>query len=54
MRQCGPPVVFHPDLGDTFEVMTFDSRVGQFATVNGNGQDYTVNYNTTDVTLVAE
>ncbi|MGH2544386.1 MAG: hypothetical protein ACRDIB_16460, partial [Ardenticatenaceae bacterium] len=45
---------FVPEPGDSFEVMTFNSRNGEFATVNGNGQDYIVNYTNTDVTLIAE
>jgi hypothetical protein len=45
---------FVPAPGDSFKLMTFTSRVGEFATVNGNGQDYSPNYRATDLTLVAE
>ncbi|MCI0394770.1 MAG: hypothetical protein L0322_07495, partial [Chloroflexi bacterium] len=43
-----------PSPGDSFTVMTFNSRAGQFATVNGHGQSYLVNYTATGVTLVAQ
>ncbi len=43
-----------PTLGDSFIVMTFAARAGQFATIDGHGQGYTVNYNPKNVTLVAQ
>jgi hypothetical protein len=43
-----------PGPGNSFQIMTYGSRAGQFATVNGNGQPYTVNYNAANVTLVAQ
>ncbi|CAG0927910.1 hypothetical protein TFLX_00690 [Thermoflexales bacterium] len=43
-----------PSPGNSFQIMTYGSRAGQFATVNGNGQPYTVNYTATNVTLVAQ
>jgi hypothetical protein len=45
---------FTPNAGDIFQIMTFSARSGEFATVNGNGQEYTVTYGNTDVTLTAE
>jgi phage baseplate assembly protein gpV len=46
---------FVANLGDVFQIMTFASRVGQFATVNGldagNGHSFSPNYNNTNVTL---
>lgn len=44
---------FSPGTGDSFQVMTYGSRTGTFATINGNGQTYTPNYNANDLTLVA-
>jgi hypothetical protein len=45
---------FVPNPGDSFKVMTFASRSGEFATLNGNGRDYAMSYSPTDVTLVAQ
>jgi hypothetical protein len=46
---------FTPTLGNTFQVMTFDSRAGQFGTINGlvigNGNQFTPVYESTDLTL---
>jgi hypothetical protein len=46
---------FVPGLADTFQILTFASRSGTFAGVNGlvigNGRGFRVNYNPTDVTL---
>jgi hypothetical protein len=45
---------FVPNPGDNFTVLTFASHTGQFATVNGHGQGYTVNYNAANITLTAQ
>jgi hypothetical protein len=45
---------FVPSPGDSFKIMTFTSRTGEFATINGNGQGYSPNYRATDLTLVAD
>lgn len=45
---------FTPAVNDNFTVMTYSSRTGTFATINGHGQNYTPNYNPTDLTLVAQ
>jgi hypothetical protein len=45
---------FTPSSGDSFQVMTYGSRSGSFATINGNGQSYVANYNSNDLTLVAQ
>ncbi len=46
---------FMPGLGEMFEIMTFASRTGTFATVNGmsigNGNEFDVVYGANDVTL---
>ena len=46
---------FSPALGNSFQVMTFDSRTGQFATINGlalgNGKQFTPAYTATNLTL---
>jgi hypothetical protein len=46
---------FSPAVGDTFEVMTFASRSGQFAAINGaligNGNRYSAAYGATNLTL---
>jgi len=46
---------YEPALGNTFEIMTFASRVGTFNTVDGlaigNGKKFDVVYNAGDVTL---
>ena len=46
---------FHPNVDDTFEIMTFPSRSGQYATTNGldigNGRTFQVNYSATNVVL---
>jgi hypothetical protein len=45
---------FIPGSGDSFQVLTYVSRTGEFGTVNGNGQNYMVNNNPTNVTLVGQ
>ncbi len=45
---------FVPSTNDSFQVMTYGSRTGMFATVDGHGQAYTPNYNPNDLTLVAQ
>jgi uncharacterized repeat protein (TIGR01451 family) len=45
---------FVPPAGTPFNVLTFGSRSGTFATIDGNGQDYTANYTATGLTLIAE
>ena len=46
---------FSPALGNSFQVMTFSSRTGQFATINGlalgNGKQFTPAYTATNLTL---
>ncbi len=46
---------FVPNAGDTFEIMTFPSRTGTFATVNGlivgNGKGFTLDYGATALRL---
>lgn len=46
---------FSPAIGNTFQVMTFASRTGQFATVNGlvigNGSQFSPAYSATNLTL---
>jgi hypothetical protein len=44
---------FVPSSGDSFPVLTFGSETGAFATVNGDGPLFTLSYDPTDVTLVA-
>ena len=47
---------FTPNLGDSFEIMTFASRSGTFSTVNGldlgGGLAFQLNFNPTNLTLV--
>jgi hypothetical protein len=45
---------FTPTSGDSFQVMTYGSHTGTFATINGNGQTYIPNYNASNLTLVAQ
>jgi uncharacterized repeat protein (TIGR01451 family) len=45
---------FVPADGTSFNVLTFGTRTGIFATIDGNGQEYTANYTATGLTLVAE
>jgi hypothetical protein len=45
---------YTPPGGSTYTVLTYGSRSGAFATLNGNGQSYLVNYNASDLTLVAQ
>ena len=45
---------FVPSAGTAFNVLTFGVRTGTFATINGNGQEYTANYTATGLTLVAQ
>ena len=46
---------FSPAIGNSFQVLTFDSRTGQFATINGlalgNGKQFTPAYTATNLTL---
>jgi hypothetical protein len=46
---------YEPDLGDTFEIMTFSSRTGTFSNVDGlligNGKQFNVIYGSTNVIL---
>jgi hypothetical protein len=44
---------FVPNSGDSFEVLTFGSGTGAFATVNGDGPLFTPSFDPTDVTLAA-
>jgi hypothetical protein len=44
---------FIPVVGDRFTAMTFASRTGTFASINGNGTSYTPEYNGSDFTLIA-
>ena len=44
---------FQPDSGDSFQIMTFGSRSGTFATINGDGPSFEARYNDTDLNLVA-
>jgi hypothetical protein len=46
---------YEPDLGDSFEIMTFGSRSGEFTSINGleigNGKRFEVIYSGTSLTL---
>ena len=46
---------FEPNLGESFEIMTFASRVGTFAAENGlaigNGKKFAISYGASNVTL---
>ena len=46
---------FSPAIGNSFQVMTFGSRTGQFATINGtalgNGKQFSPAYSATNLTL---
>ena len=46
---------FSPAIGNSFQVMTFGSRTGQFATINGtalgNGKQFSPAYSATSLTL---
>jgi hypothetical protein len=44
---------FVPNSGDSFQVLTFGSGTGVFATVDGDGPLFTPSYDPMDVTLVA-
>jgi hypothetical protein len=44
---------FVPQTGDGFQVLTFGSGTGTFATLNGDGPAFTPSFDPTDVTLVA-
>ncbi|MGB4802655.1 MAG: hypothetical protein WBV59_08355, partial [Anaerolineae bacterium] len=44
---------YTPAIGAGFTVMTYGSRSGSFAIVNGNGRNYTTNYGTQALTLTA-
>ena len=44
---------FVPSSGDSFQVLTFGSGTGVFATIDGDGPLFTPSYDPTDVTLVA-
>ena len=47
---------FSPALGNSFPVLTFGSRTGQFATINGlaigNGKQFSPAYSATNLTLI--
>jgi len=47
---------FVPNAGDSFQIMTFGSRAGTFAAINGldlgGGRSFQVNLSATDLTLV--
>jgi uncharacterized repeat protein (TIGR01451 family) len=43
---------FTPTNGQQFDLLTFGTRIGTFAVVNGNGQTYTPSYTPTGVTLI--
>jgi hypothetical protein len=43
---------FQPNTGDSFPIITFGSGTGTFATINGDGTQFTPSYDPTDVTLV--
>ena len=45
---------FIPSPGDRFEIVTFSGYLGQFNTINGNGQFYTTEYGPSGVTLVSQ
>jgi len=46
---------YEPDLGDTFEIMTFASRTGTFSSVQGlligNGKRFDLTYGPTNIIL---
>jgi hypothetical protein len=42
---------FAPSVGDSFQVMTYSSHTGVFATINGNGVTYSPTYGPTGLTL---
>jgi hypothetical protein len=46
---------YEPNLGDTFTIMTFNSRSGTFSTVNGltigNGKQFQIGYNAKNIVL---
>jgi hypothetical protein len=44
---------FQPESGASFQILTFGSGSGTFATINGDGPAFTPRYNATDVNLVA-
>src|SRR5262249_39645009 len=44
---------FVPSSGDSFQVLTFGSGTGVFATIDGDGPLFTPRYDLMDVTLVA-
>ena len=44
---------FHPDSGDSFQILTFGSGSGTFATLAGDGPAFSPRYNPTNVILVA-
>jgi hypothetical protein len=44
---------FVPHTGDSFQVLSFGSGTGTFATLNGDGPLFTPSFDPTDVTLVA-
>ncbi len=45
---------FVPTTGNTFQIMTYLSHTGTFSTVTSSGANYTVQYNASNVTLVAQ
>jgi hypothetical protein len=44
---------FVPDSGTTYQVLTFASEIGTFATLAGDGPLFTATYDSMDVTLTA-
>jgi hypothetical protein len=45
---------FAPAVGDMFDVLTYGSRVGEFATIEGNGQTYAPTYGPSKLTLAKQ
>jgi hypothetical protein len=43
-----------PTSGTVFTILTFDTLQGQFADVEPNPSDWTVSYNTSDITVTAQ
>jgi hypothetical protein len=44
---------FLPDSGTTYQVLTFASAIGTFATLEGDGPLFTAGYDSMNVTLTA-
>jgi uncharacterized repeat protein (TIGR01451 family) len=45
---------FEPAPGTQFDVFSFSARTGTFATIDGNGRNYTAKYTSSGLSLVAE